>query len=269
MRMRGVLGLLATSALIVVSGCAGLLGGTGSGPVKTSLGSCSPYPCIIVDISSLPKLPGTMPEASRTIVSNELQRALYAPLDVDTDEPTQDTLMADLHTRLREYESVSDAHIDWSLTRTAAILYSDDTLTSCEVTNVGYLGGAHGFNERTLMTFDTRTGQRLGVADVVPDQSQKTLSRIVEAEFRRARSIRPGQSLQDAGFFILPGQELPLGENFALTNKGLEIQYNPYEVAPYALGATSVSIPREAIAPLVKADLQGVFTEGSRGAINQ
>jgi hypothetical protein len=62
----------------------------------------------------------------------------------------------------------------------------------------------------------------------------------------------------------LPGQELPLGENFALTSKGLEIQYNPYEVAPYALGATSVSVPREAVAPLVKADLQGVFAEVSR-----
>jgi hypothetical protein len=90
------------------------------------------------------------------------------------------------------------------------------------------------------------------------------LNKIVEAEFRRARSIPAGESLQDAGFFILPGQELPLGENFALTSKGLEIQYNPYEVAPYALGATSVSVPREAVAPLVKADLQGVFAEVSR-----
>jgi hypothetical protein len=206
-----------------------------------------------------------MPEASRHIVSEELRRTLYAPLDVETTDPSQDSVMAELRTRLKEYESVSDATIDWSLTRNATVLYSDNRITSCEVTNVGYLGGAHGFNERSLMTFDTQTGQRLGVTDVVPNQSQKMLRKIVEAEFRRVRSISPGQSLQDAGFFILPGQELPLGENFAITNKGLEIQYNPYEVAPYALGATSVSVPRDAVAPLVKTDLQSVFAEASPG----
>jgi hypothetical protein len=92
---------------------------------------------------------------------------------------------------------------------------------------------------------------------------------VVEAEFRRARSIRLGQSLQDAGFFILPGQELPLGENFALTDRGMEIQYNPYEVAPYALGETRVRVPSEAVAPLVKAELQEVFTAGSSEAINR
>jgi hypothetical protein len=205
-----------------------------------------------------------MPEASRSLVTNELRRTLYAPLDVETTDPTPEGLMTELRSRLKEYESVSDAAIDWSLTRSAALLYSDERVTSCEVTNVGYLGGAHGFNERTLMTFDTRTGQRLGVNDVVSDHNHKMLNKIVEAEFRRARSIPAGESLQDAGFFILPGQELPLGENFALTSKGLEIQYNPYEVAPYALGATSVSVPREAVAPLVKADLQGVFAEVSR-----
>jgi hypothetical protein len=263
--MRGVKGFVAFGILVCLSACS-VFSASGGKPVKTSLGSCSPHPCVVVDIASLPQLPSTMPQASRHIVSEELRRTLYAPLDVETTDPSQDSIMAELRTRLKEYESVSDATIDWSLTRNATILYSDDRITSCEVTNVGYLGGAHGFNERTLMTFDTQTGQRLGVTDVVPNPSQKMLSKIVEAEFRRVRSISPGQSLQDAGFFILPGQELPLGENFALTNKGLEIQYNPYEVAPYALGATSVRVPRDAVAPLVKTELQSVFTEAAPGA---
>jgi len=223
---------------------------------------------VVVDISGLPELANTVPEASRAIVERELQRALYAPLDVDTNEPTQATLLEELDSRLKEYAGVSDAPIDWNLTRSVELLYSDNTVISCEVTNVGYLGGAHGFNERTLMTFDTRTGQRLGVADIVSKPSQKVLGKIVEAEFRKVRSIRAGQSLQDAGFFILPGQELPLGENFALTSRGLEIQYNPYEVGPYSLGATRISVPREAVEPLVRAELQGVFTEDSRKASN-
>lgn len=267
--MRAVFSWIAICAVVCLSGCSAVFGGADSDPVKTTLGSCSPHPCVVVEISGLPDLPKTMPETSRGIVYNELQRSLYAPLDVDTNEPTQNKLMNELHSRLKEYEGVSDAPIDWNLTRSAAILYSDNTVTSCEVVNMGYLGGAHGFNERTLMTFDTRTGQRLGVLDLVSGESQRLLSKIVEAEFRRVRSIRSEQSLQDAGFFILPGQELPLGENFALTSRGLEIQFNPYEVAPYALGATRISVPREAIEPLVKAELQGVFTDESSRTINQ
>jgi hypothetical protein len=269
MFMQQVLRLLGIGFILSLGACSGILGLTGSSAVKTSLGGCSPYPCVVVDIAELPKLPTTMPEASRAAVSSQLKRTLYAPLDVETNEPTSENLMEELQSRLQEYESVSDAAIDWTLTRDASVLYSDEKVTSCEVTNVGYLGGAHGFNERSLMTFDTKTGTRLGVLDLIPEQSQQMLNKVVEAEFRRTRSIRPGQSLQDAGFFILPGQELPLGENFALTDRGLEIQYNPYEVAPYALGPTSVAVPREAIEPLIKAELQGVFTKDQRARLSQ
>jgi hypothetical protein len=101
------------------------------------------------------------------------------------------------------------------------------------------------------------------VTDLVEERSRATLNRVLEAEFRRAREIRAGQSLQEAGFFILPGQELPIGENFALSDKGLEIQYNPYEVAPYALGETRVKLPKEAIAPLVKSDLSSIFSSSA------
>lgn len=257
--MRNLSRIACAMCVFLVSGCAGWFGGGAVGPVKRSLGACSPDPCIAVDIAAVPELPHVLSVEARKIIDSELRRTLYAPLDVETNEPTLAGLMGELESRLKEYGEVSDAPVDWSLTRTAALLYSDSKVASYEVTNSGYLGGAHGFNERTLMTFDSQTGHRLGVTDVVSDDSQRVLNKIVEAEFRRARSIRPEQTLQEAGFFLLPGQELPLGENFALSDKGLEIQYNPYEVAPYALGATRVSVPREAIAPLVKAELQGVF----------
>jgi len=242
-----------------VAGCSGVLKGAGFGPIKTSVGSCSPDPCIAVDIAGIPQLPKTVSPVAKTLIESELRRVLYAPLDVDTNELSRESIIRELNERLQEYEVASDTSVDWSLTRTASVLFSDAKITSCEVTNEGYLGGAHGFNERTLMTFDSESGQRLGVHDLVSEQSQQMFNKIVEAEFRRARSISSGQTLQDAGFFILPGQELPLGENFALSSSGLEIQYNPYEVAPYSMGETRVRVPPEAIAPLVKAELQEVF----------
>jgi hypothetical protein len=230
-----------------------------SGPLTSTIGSCAPTPCVRVSLSALPELPASLSPAAKTVILSDLKKALYASLDVESSEPSQDAIMRELQDRVDEYKSVSDADIDWSLTRTARLLHSDALITSVEVSSEGYLGGAHGFRERSLMTFDSRTGTRMGVTDVLGEGAFTTLTKIVEAEFRRARSIRSDQTLQDAGFFILPGQEIPVGENFAITDKGMEIQYNPYEIAPYSMGETRVRIPREAVEPLVKANLRGVF----------
>lgn len=252
----------------ILVACAGLFGCSGMGrvsstdPLATKLGRCSPTPCVTVSISALPQLPSSILAQPRGIIEGETRKALYASLEVEGAEASRENVLRELEERYKEYDSVSDAEIDWSLSRKASVLFSNPSVTAIEVLNEGYLGGAHGFHERTLMTFDSKTGHRLGVTDIVDEASQRTLSRIVEAEFRRARSIRGEQSLQDAGFFVIPGQQLPLGENFALTDNGLEIQYNPYEIAPYAMGETRVRVPREAVEPLVKADLRGVFSSG-------
>jgi len=258
---QGLAGKFFLSALwvVVAAGCSATHSGTSS-KLRTSVGECSPLPCVKVDIAEPPKLPASLSPSVRAVVEAEVRRSLYAPLDVESDTATKETIMSELKARLEEYRGLSDAPIDWSLQRSAKVLFSNSEVVSVEVVNEGFLGGAHGFNERTLMTFDSRSGTRLGVTDVVDEQSQKMLSRIVEAEFRRSRSIPKSQTLQDAGFFILPGQEMPLGENFALTDKGLEIQYNPYEVAPYSFGQTRVQVPKEAVEPLVKAELRRVFT---------
>jgi hypothetical protein len=251
--------LVASMLLVNASGCS-LSGSASDAPLTQSLGGCAPFPCVKVHVSSMPELPSQLSANARERIAAEVRRSLYAPLNVDTDQYSADNLEGELKARLEEYKSVTDAPIDWSLTREATVIFSGPEVTSVEVLNEGYLGGAHGFKERSLMTFDSKSGTRLSVSDIVDESSKPILSKMIEAEFRRERAVPTGQSLQDAGFFILPGQEMPIGENFALTDRFLEIQYNPYEVAPFALGETRVRVPREAVEPLVKADRRQVFS---------
>jgi hypothetical protein len=184
-------------------------------------------------------------------ISTELQKVLYAPLDIEGSDLTKERLLNELESRLKDYQDLSDTPVEWSLTRGARILFASPKVVSFEVTNSGYLGGAHGFNERTLLSFDVESGRRLALTELIDEGSRSIFSKIVEAEFRRVRSVRVGETLNDAGFFILPGQELPLGENFALTKSGLEIQYNPYEVAPYSFGPTVVAISKDVLDTLI------------------
>ena len=111
------------------SGCFNFrLGGDDIGALKTSLGSCAPNPCVQVDIAALPKLPPSIVGDTRLAIESEIRRVLYAPLDVDNAKPSRDGVIAELKERLREYDAVSDARIEWSLTRTARVIFSDSKI---------------------------------------------------------------------------------------------------------------------------------------------
>lgn len=250
----------------VLTGCA-LRGAPGSSPHNVTLGACSPSPCVAVALGAIPELDGIESAEVEDRVRSEITAVLYAPIDIEGNQPTPDNLVAEIQARLEEYSRESSAPIDWKLTRHASVVHRNPDVVAVEVLSEGYLGGAHGFSDRTLMTFDAHTGARLAVGDVVDDSARQVLSKIVEAEFRRARNVPSSTSLQDAGFFILPGQEMPLAENFALTDRGLELQYNPYEVGPYSMGSTRVVVPKEAIEPLLTANLKGACNASLGAAV--
>lgn len=269
-RARGSVCARAVGVLLVcsglLSGCA-LRGAPGSSPHNIQLGSCSPSPCVSVALGAVPALEEIDSPEVEALVRAEIVGVLYAPIDIEGNQPTPENLVAEIQTRLEDYSRESSAPIDWKLTRQASVVHHNPEVLAVEVLSEGYLGGAHGFSDKTLMTFDSRTGARLAVGDVVDDSARQTLSKIVEAEFRRARNVPASTTLQDAGFFILPGQEMPLAENFAITGRGLELQYNPYEVGPYSMGSTRVVVPKEAIEPLLSANLKGACNTDSAASI--
>jgi Protein of unknown function (DUF3298) len=239
-------------AFALLAGCSGF--GRPS-PIEgrhVTIGTCSPTPCVKVDLGGTPSFIAQLAPEVETKIQTEIAAALYASIDVESATPSRDALLQEVDDRYREYSQISDAPIDWSLTRRAVVLAETSEVVSVEVFSEGYLGGAHGFSDRILMTFDAQTGSRLSVGDIVDESSRGMLVRVIEAEFRRARKVERGQSLQDAGFFILPGQEMPISDNFAITSDGLQVQYNPYEIAPYSMGATRVLVPWEALEPLLK-----------------
>jgi len=57
----------------------------------------------------------------------------------------------------------------------------------------------------------------------------------------------------EAGFYF-DNDVFTLTDNFAITKKGLKFVYNPYEVAPYALGQQEIMIPYALIKELIRKD---------------
>ena len=255
----GVIGIVAAVAV----GCsAGLGGGVPDGPPDPELiGSCNPFPCIRASIGEVPALPADLSPALKELIEQDVRAALYAPLDSDDPQSTKDLLMAELKTRYEEgtQPGVSDSIADWEITRTATILFQNPDVITIDIHSEGFLGGAHGFSERRLMTFDVRGAKRLTLGEIIAPSSRPIFEKLVESEFRRARAVPARESLSEAGYFVKPGEPLLVPDNFGITPGGLVVQYNPYEIAPYVFGPTEIVVPMEAF--------RGVLSESSQSLV--
>jgi hypothetical protein len=244
------------------TGCSWLSGtgpeGDSGGRFNETIGSCNPAPCVRISLDAIPQLPDAVSAELKALIARDVGEVLYAPIDSDEKAQSKDLLMAEIQERFKEFTEpgLSDAPVDWELTRTATILFQNSDVITIDVRSEGFIGGAHGFNDRTLMSFGVASGKRLALKDLIEPASEPIFHKLVEDQFRRAREIPPAEALADAGYFIRAGEPMPVPDNFGITPGGLVIQYNPYEVAPYAYGATEIVVPLEAF--------EGVQSSGSR-----
>jgi len=109
------------------------------------------------------------------------------------------------------------------------IKYSRSSLLSVVFQNYQYAGGAHGSTVQTSYTFDLITGKQLqlgdlfkanaGYIDIISDQVYSQLKErgLLAALYGKFESIRPDHS-------------------FYLTDGGVAVYYQQYEIMPYAAG---------------------------------
>lgn len=106
-----------------------------------------------------------------------------------------------------------------------------------------YLGGAHGAAFTQLTSFDLSNGNMIDISERYDSNKLKTLA---EAKFRELNKLDSKADLNDAGFMFKEGK-FTLPENIGLTNEGVLMVYNSYEVASYAQGETRFTIPYTAL----------------------
>ncbi|MCB0707408.1 MAG: DUF3298 and DUF4163 domain-containing protein [Saprospiraceae bacterium] len=141
----------------------------------------------------------------------------------------------------------------WSVDVESEVLYHSDLLYSIELNNYNYTGGAHPNYYTTLRTFSLKDGTVVKLEKLI--QKPAVFLQLVEQAFRAEQEIPEGQDLAESGFFFEEAFSLPA--NMAFVGDGVLFIYNPYEVAPYALGITEFVIPY--------AKLEGVLDLGIVG----
>lgn len=146
-----------------------------------------------------------------------------------------------------------DEAIGWEADIEGQITFEDDRLLTLKLETYIFTGGAHGLSTLRYLNFDKKTGEELGNEQLFTDV--KALENLAEKAFREAKGIPAGAGINDTGF-MFEEDRFTLPENMGFTPQGLELLYNPYEVASYADGRISLVLPMEQITPLLSPRLQ-------------
>ena len=136
------------------------------------------------------------------------------------------------------------------------VLAETETFVTYTDFSESFLGGAHGISSMSGVTFRKSDGRRFGqemLRNTDTEAFRKLLKDGLKQYFSSASqdSIDDGQLAQllltDSSVDYLP---LPQATPY-LTKDGVDFVYQPYEIAPYAAGRPSFTVPYEKIKPFL------------------
>lgn len=92
-----------------------------------------------------------------------------------------------------------------------------------------------------FITIDLPKAERLSISDLFPEDSYPAISDLIKSQLLSDSGCKSADQLVELGYFNI--DFLSVTDNFSLSDDGICFHYNPYEIACYALGKVSISIP--------------------------
>lgn len=115
----------------------------------------------------------------------------------------------------------------------------DEKVISLDLKQYEFYGGTHGESIIYGLTFDTRTGKELTQADVIADQN-KFEEVALDYIIRQAENML-GEGLYPEYKEII--KEKMENLTWMLTDYGMQVVFQEYDIAPYAAGPVYVDLP--------------------------
>jgi hypothetical protein len=151
---------------------------------------------------------------------------------------------------VNDYNAVPEAMGLWEMERKVEVSFAADHLATLNFSESGYTGGAHPFSGQRYFVFDLDSGTQLTLGGLLTPGYETGLNAAGERAFRQARDLPATASLEEAGFWFA-NNIFKVNTNFGVLEDGLVFNFNPYEVAPYAMGPTEFTVDYGEIGSLV------------------
>ncbi|MGB1008079.1 MAG: DUF3298 and DUF4163 domain-containing protein [Thiolinea sp.] len=208
--------------------------------------------CALVTLSYPQMSSDVNPELATKLNTIITQQLLDAPASGDTENIPQ-SLEQFADSFIAEYQEDPNQFTSWELERTVKVAFSTDKLLTLLFEEYGYTGGAHPFSGQRYSVLSLTDGAPVVLADLLNPGYEPPLNVIGEKAFRLARELGEADSLEEQGFSF-ENNVFNLNDNFGVLKEGLEFVFNSYEIAPYAMGPTQLTIPYEDIHSLIRPD---------------
>ncbi len=152
-------------------------------------------------------------------------------------------------------ERVPEYNLPWFVMRKAALVTATPSILSFEFDNESFTGGAHPNTIFTYFNFDPGSGELIPLSDLLKPDAQARLTEIAEKRFRELKNVAPGADLNSAGYQF-PNGHFVLAKNFYPSTAGLVFYYNSYEIAPYVMGPTVLTLAYGGIKALLQPEFE-------------
>ncbi|MGN0235737.1 MAG: RsiV family protein [Paludibacteraceae bacterium] len=113
-----------------------------------------------------------------------------------------------------------------------------------------YSGGAHGNHYLLIQNYDLQTGAAVNESEFFADDYYEPLQRLLlDALIAQTDNADSKKDLRRLGYSVA---DVVPNENFYVTSEGITYVYNPYEIAPYAMGCIRIFLPWDSVRHLLR-----------------
>lgn len=207
-------------------------------PVQFSSKTCADCPNISIEI----------PNAIEGLkISNSINTALKEEIilllnfgdneDITTIEEAI-TSFKNGHAEMKKlYPTESDV---WETKITSEVTFENTNIITLQLHYYMFTGGAHGYGAIIFLNFNKKTGEEMENWELFKDPDH--FMSFAESKFRIQETVPQDDPINSTGF-MFENEIFHLPENIGFTKEGLQLCYNPYEVASYSEGAIIMTLP--------------------------
>lgn len=185
---------------------------------------------------NIPQVEGDTQIAAK--INSTIQRVIGKSLSVkENNSAILTTLEEQINSFNEEYKNFKkdfpDLPVIWEAQIDGEILYQSEEIITVALTIYTNTGGAHGVSSISLLNFNPETGSQIPVAELFSD--------FISFQDIAKSAIKKEVETNKEKYF--DSNKISLPENIGLTEDGILLLYNVYEIAPYASGITEIIIP--------------------------
>lgn len=198
-------------------------------------------------------------------VNNFIRRQLYSPL-IGTEQANGiNVLLApyyeEYNKAMAEAAKEGQSYIPaWWFRRTFTVVNNANGIFSIAHSEKSFAGGPHPNSFTVYYHFNSVTGRRIHVNDIIKPGTEGELSRIVEKKFRKKMKLPAKDSLQNLGYL----REFYVPDNFNFKDDGIIFRYNEGEIAPFTSGHIEILVAYTEVQNILRDEFNPLLPEDKK-----